>query len=76
MQQHQFKLEQVNLGLMRELEANRSTHYFAAMTFQLGCAIGELVAMGMSQNDLALACDKLIENAMQTRVSDITKDKG
>lgn len=78
MSQARFKVAQVNPALMVQVEANPATHYCLAMTFQLGCSIGELIAMGVPPDELLATIDKLVEHAVKTRLSVNTnpEDKG
>lgn len=80
MAQHQFKVTQVDMGLVADLNANQATAYYTAMCFQLGCAIGELIAMGIPPQALLNNTEQLVKFAVQTRtalgeqpLSDITK---
>ena len=72
--QHRFKMEEVDGALMAEVEKNQATNYFIAMAFQLGCAIGELIAMGVNPESMIRMCTDLTNKAVGTRVSVNTKD--
>lgn len=67
MAQARFKSTDVNNVLMHAIAADPTTQYFAAMTFQLGCAIGELIHMGVKPEDLSATIDTLIDMAVETR---------
>lgn len=68
-EQHRFKLGEVDQTLLAQLNGNQATHYYAAMSFQLGCAIGELIAMGMNPDELLTVCDQLVDHALKTRTA-------
>lgn len=72
--QHQFKVDQVDQTLMQSLDANHATAYFAAMVFQLGCSIGELIGMGVPPEQLLESVLQLVEKAVKTRLSVDTKE--
>jgi len=72
--QHRFKVEEVDTSLIQKLDGSHATAYFSAMTFQLGCAIGELVAMGVPIDQLLESIDQLVEKAVLTRLSVDTKE--
>ena len=71
---HRFNVCDVDSGLMAKLAKQEATSYYHAMTFQLGCAIGELIAMGVPPEVLAENIDVLIEKAILTRLSVDTKE--
>lgn len=73
MAQSKFKVEQVNGALMQALGADEATSYFAVMTFQLGCSIGELIGMGVKEEQLEAACADFIAKAVKSRLSVNTK---
>ncbi len=72
--QHKFKIEQVDNSIMQALQTSEATAYFAAMSFQLGCAIGELIGMGVTQAQLFAACNEFIHKAVETKLSVNTKE--
>jgi hypothetical protein len=75
MAQHKFKIDQVNGALMGALQQDEPTAFFAAISFQFGLAIGELIGMGVTPAQVKSACDEFVEKAVKTRaVSVNTKE--
>lgn len=67
MSQARFTIGQVNVSLLNQIEKEPATAYCVAMQFQLGCAIGELIAMGIDPNRLLTTIDDMVEKALATR---------
>ena len=65
--QKQFKVANVDMGLVAELAGNPDSQYYAAMSFQLGVSIGELIGMGVSRETLLAACAHLVDMAIIQR---------
>jgi hypothetical protein len=75
--QYRFKIEEVDKGIMQKIERSPATAYCVAMQFQLGCAIGELIGMGVDPAALLETVDRLVEHAVTTRASgDTNKTDG
>lgn len=68
MTQERFKLTDVNVQRLEKLSA--ADAYYLSMTFQLGCAIGELIGMGLDPADLLEKVTELIAVAVVTRTQE------
>lgn len=61
------KISEVDKGLLEGVARSPATAYCIAMQFQLGCAIGELIGMGVKPENLLQTIDQMVDQAIQTR---------
>jgi len=71
-----FHVSQVDESLAIELSQEPATAFYAAMNFQLGCAIGELIAMGVEPAVLKQLCNQMIDNTVQEQQRAVPKGQG
>ena len=66
-QRPSHKIAEVDKNLLEGVAKSPATAYCIAMQFQLGCAIGELIGMGVRPENLLQTIDQMVDQAIQTR---------